>query len=453
MKILKPRYDLLLPIFPVFILISLASYFFYFPLLTKMANINWLCNLLLCFILFSSRRKLKLGNEQSLPLLKWLSFLFVIQLMLNLILWGSCHFFYNISKTESSLPSLDYLQFSLSAGLFPFGFMLLTALTLAYFTYTKNQSGTLATAYQTFFKNTDTDTVGIAVNTYMRSNIYFTWAFLLGMLAMQLIYLWSFWSGINMPFGLNLAMAFTCSGLIILTRQHYTVKTLQQLHHWKVPDWLLLALFSFFASIVYFLMSLIANFLVLHNPFLNQEFLPFNVKYLPEYQQLTVTFIGFGLSMVTGGIIAACSKGRSVFEIVSASFITNILCLLIIYGLKQIVKLTNFSILPLLINIVCMLTALAFLLSKKYVTYFMRATIPNADVKLRSTYHLVRSLPLITIGFITTFVAMNAYFLAIGSVLIVLPCVVVMLIAVLSLIITWILQMISERVRDRDGVK
>ena len=432
MKILKPRYDLVALFFPIFIGIALLAYFFYLPLLSHLAKINWLFNVLLLVIFITPRGKIKLGQQTKLSRLRWYGALFIVQLLLNTLLWGFTHFIYTLSATDNVAAPIDVLQFTLSSGLFPFGFLLLVTLMASYFTYVKKQPDIVENAFKLFFGNSPTDSVGVGVNSYIRLMSNFVLTFLLGMLCMHLIYFWFAWAGIKLPFGLKVDVILICCGLFIVARHQNTTKLLQQLLDWKISDWLVLVFFTVALSIAYFLFGLITTFLVPTNPYAELSFLTLNVHLLNDYLRLILTFMGYGFAIVAGGAIAACSISRSSREIIITALITNLLSWALIYLLEQAVRKAGFTFIPWCADIICILVASAFLLKKKNVTYFMRATLPNELTKQRSTVYLMRSLPQVITLFVTTYVTMGIYFLTVSTVLIVLPSLVLILIAFVS---------------------
>ncbi|MBA2654539.1 MAG: hypothetical protein H0U71_05685 [Gammaproteobacteria bacterium] len=419
MKIIKARYDLLFFFVVPFCLLTTLLYFFFFDELQNIAMSHWACLIILVCLLFTSKSKLHLG-EKIIPVnLKWLLSLFLCQLILNLALWS-------FAKVMGN--NFNAIHFSLSAGLFPWGFMLLFALTLGFFTYYKQQSGLLSTAYQPFFKNSHLDSIGVAVDSYMRSISFAVLVFSLAIMAVSFILLLqqSFHFTLVSGTSFNLMLA---SGLLFIICSHpLSIKFIHFLMYQKVPLAIILLGIVLSISLLYSLLSVII--LMLPTPS-TTEWQVGTPHSLPAHFKILLTFWWLGLSFVSGGYIAFISQNKSLRQIIIYSFLLNIVGWLFIWMMENISAVSN--LVPLVVAIICNVVVIALIADKRNLTYFLRATLPtNKPIKIRSSFRFIKIIPLATVTLLCAYFGMNVRPWSYLAVLCFLPPLIIILISLVN---------------------
>jgi hypothetical protein len=462
MKIIKPRFDLIFWFFPTFLIIAILTYNFSFATLMQVAKTNWLFDLIVLFLLCCPTKNFHFEAPRVLTPIQWPLSLFAVQLVLNLFFWGFLHFVYSQFVNSETPPLFNILQFSFGNGLFPFGFMMLVTATLGFFTYFKKNSGTVASAYVNFFGNNDFDSIGVTVNTYMRLLNFFVITFALSLCTIVLIYSIHLLTGIPFLRGLNLDVILVCCILILLSSNQELTKLLHQLMNLKIhplvvprlvrgiqtsggspgqaagrreererklPLLVIILGFSVVLSISYLVLGIIVSFFSKFNSYPDITFLVFDTQYINDYLRVIVTFAWLGFAVLAGAIIAGVSRSYSLRAIILMSLATNLASWVVIYLFEQFTVSNGMIIMAL-----CSLVILLFLMREKNVTYVMRATVPNAIIKSRSYFSLMKVLPIVLTSFVTSYATMGIFFLGLAAVLVLLPCLVMVLISFVGFI-------------------
>lgn len=432
MKILKPRFDLIALFFPILLFTSLLAFNRYFFLLIDLANLNWLFIILVAFsFCLPSSRVSAPAALQRKKKYNGIGLLFLIQFCLTALLWGSSKIMYGL-HAEATAPALfNFFNFSMKSGLFPLGFTLLIMTTGYYFS--KYQSGriTVAHSYEPLFKNTDTDAIGIVVNTYMRLLTYFWIVFSLGFLTVLVTYACHYLLTEQLPINLSFNTMLSCFLLVVLSYNKYCLRLLHLLARSKIPLWFIFALVILVVSALFIALLQITNiFIPSGKESITITTLQFNQQQINDYIQFIVTMIGFMFAVLAGALSIKIAEQNGLGQVAGWSLVASVTSLSVLYLLDKVFP-SNLMISGCLVAGSLLITTIT-LLQRKHITFIMRATLPNESIKPRSTFYLVQMLPLMVVSFLSSFIMSGFYFLSLATVIIVLPCIVFLLISVVA---------------------
>jgi hypothetical protein len=396
MKIIKPHYDLLLYFFIPFCLITTGLYFFRFQQIAEFASANWLFSLLLLIFFFLPFGSSKLGVTPYLKTNKWACYLLLSNLLMNLTVW-SVSKIVTLNLNNLAVQKMSLSDLSLAYGLFPWGFMCLSALTLGFFIYGQKKIGLLSSTYQPLFKNNHLDSVGIAVDSYMRSLPTCILVAVLSLMAYALVFLLSKYLQLDVVMGLRFQIIFTSSVLLFLIAQPSWNRFLHLASYHKVPTVIILLGFIGLLGLLSILLIVISNGLIAINPLLDSEFFAGNSNYQDQHILITITFFWYGLAALNSAYIALISQGRSIRQTILFSLITFCISLALIALLENGLK-GAYETLPLYLILICGSLITLIMTSKHYFTYFTRATLPSElPTKPRPTFRFLKIVPFIVV--------------------------------------------------------
>lgn len=405
MKIISGRYDLVFYLFfPCFLLTTLL-YWFFLNQLTQLALPNAILSAFLLVFVFFSKANTVLGRDQPSKIkLKWLISLFLSQLLVNTMLWSSTKIISFDVATQSYLFNFNLIELSTHNGLFPWGFAIFLALTLGYFTYHEEQLGLVSSACAPFFHNTYNDAIGVGINSYIRGVSLFTIILTLSLLSISMILLFDSLFHFSLITGINFQIIFVSTGLMLLATHPIFIKFIHQLMYRNIPTAIILVGFAVLISLLYPLLSMASNLLVKWNPLLD-VFSRSQSGHLENHYAILIEFWWLTLSTMNGAFIAYVSKNKTMRQVIIGSCLTFLLTLAMIKGLDFLqARLIAANRLPLVLMILCCTVSSFIILNRRYLTYFLRATLPtNEPLKTRSTFLLLKITPLTSLCFLAIF--------------------------------------------------
>lgn len=435
MKIIKARYDLVFFFFFPFCLIVTLLYVFFFQQIANFSGGNWLCSILILFLFFWPPSKGYSNLRSNLLDFKWILSLFLSQLLMNLTIWSFAKIL-SLDPSNTVNIKVNITSLSLTAGLFPWGFMILLAITLLYLIYKQKKLGLLSSAYEPLFHNTHLDSIGIAVDSYMRFISLLILILGLTLLAMAVIFLLHQWTGLPLITGLNFSIFFSSCLLLLIVSHQKTLKFLHHILYRNVPVALILISVGLLIGVLYLLFNLFGNLLIAINPLLDESFYQTSLRYKPENITIVITFCWYGLSALNAGYIAFISQDKTLRQLIVFSLVTFVLSLLITTWLDTFYEVANTNdTWPLITMIGCAIVIITLILNKHWSTYFLRATLPTGTpIKTRSNFRLLKIVPLAIVSFLCVYFGLGvtvwSFLLALGL----LPPVMVIYISFFSLI-------------------
>lgn len=429
MKIIKPRYDLLLYFYLPFSFLCSLIYWFFPDLLALLGYTHWLLLGSLLIFCFSKSSKIHLGHTPSRSFTAWLWLLFLSQGVINLLFWSFFRVLTFDLDTYTYQGQFSFLYFVFNVGFFPVGFYILCALTLGYFTYTKNKLGLLSSAFEPLFSNSHLDSIGIAVDTYMRSVTITAVVFIVTVTSLVGIILIHYFFAFPIMHGLKFGLVIIGTTFLILTRDKHWFSFLNYITHSRLSTTFLLLGFIVGLIIVYSILELLIKGLSVVNPILDLTILPYNNSITNKAIVLELWWLAFGI--ITGAFIAFISKGRTLRQVFAYSLITSLVGWGLIFILDTVFlkgklpTLTPFYI--------CALTCLVILVvttHKKYISNYLRATLPtDKSFKTRSTYLFLKTVPVTSSSLLCLYFATGTSVWGYITTLVLLPPIILVLLS------------------------
>jgi choline-glycine betaine transporter len=434
MKVLKPRFDLLLYIFiPVCVLANLL-YFLCFYQILNLANSNWLFSALLILFIILPKGRITFGKTPTPIKLSWFLGLFSCMLVVNLLTWSFTKII-SITPLSNLQVPVDLIRLSFATGLFPWGFTILFAVTLGFFTYHEDRIGLVSSLYTPLFHNTHLDSVGIAVDSYMRSISIGIVVLILAMLAYSsLMLLNKFW---HFPWntGLRVSVYLTSIGLVLIFSHQLFTKFLYKLRDYKVPIWIIFLVLVALIVVIYPLLSYLSVFISSFTPPANTSFPVTNPLFKANNIYIVVIFWWYSLSILAAAVMMYLSRNRTIRQFVLTTLVSFLITLAIIALLDKLNNYVGETYLPLGLMVVLSIVVIFIMLNNRYSTYFLRATLPsNHPIKKRATFNLLRILPIVIISAFIAYLAMGASLWSYFVVLVFLPPWMIISISYISLL-------------------
>lgn len=419
MKVIKGRFDLVKFFFLPFTLLSIFLFFYPPNWISFIYQIHWLflLGIIICLIRFG---KITLGQKNAHDVIwLWLLKLFLIQLLLNVFLWGITHFVnYDLPVSVPANTHIHLFKLVFNTGFFPWGITLLTAVILGYVVYSQNKPALFSSVYSPCFKNSQYDSVGIAVDSYMRLLCMMCMVFVIVFFSLAVLKLLSQSFNVNFNPGLYFSLVVLNTFLIFLVSNKFWNKAVR------------FAIFHLQPTVMIFLFALLISSIVLFQPFIvaamQQIRLPdqlmFSVNKDHWITDITIMLdcIGMIFAVLSGTLIAIISQGRSVRSIVWYSFLLNILSWVIILFFEFITE-NRMNLRGTWIILVCSLIYLQ-LLNRPAIYYLIRANLPTFEiVKPRSTLLFIRTLLSSSTFLFSLYIALGVYIFSFITVLSLLP--------------------------------
>lgn len=407
MKLLKARYDLVLYFFFPFSLLVTGLYFTNFDQLTLAAAPNGLFSSLLLLLLVLPKSKLTLGRAQKMTTPKWLLTLFLSQFLVILLSFTFANLI-GIDLSHQKSITFNFVLFSIINGLFPWGFMTLFAVTLGYFIYQKQKLGLVSSTFEPLYKNTYLDSIGVAVDSYMRLIPFFVLFITLSLLTLGCIFLLSQWIHLELANGLTFQVSLISCVLLLVVSNAASIKTIHQLASRKIPTVIILLTLVLILSVLFVLVNVIGNFLIRLNPLLDVSISAGNPELRVTHVVLLTTFFSYALSAINAAYIAYISQGRTIRAVVFFSGIGFLLSLGVTSWLANLLQ--DRVMLTYGIILVAGIFLTSILVNKSYMTYFFRATLPTDEpIKARSNFRFFKITPLAVVAFVSAYFGLNVY--------------------------------------------
>jgi BCCT, betaine/carnitine/choline family transporter len=406
MKQLEARYDLILFFLFPFCFITLLLYQFASNELTQIARCNWIFTIFLLALACLPKAARTLGDKTCTRIpFKWLSALFLSQLLLNLTIWSLTKLIQINVEVKQYYFNVDMIHLALLTGGFPWGFMILMTLTLGFFSYHQKARPLLSSTYKPFFNNSHTDSIGIAVDTYARFVSFAIIIYFLALLTISLILFFHQLFGFPFASGVKINVILVNCVLFLILSHPLWMKFIHFLVHQRVSAVLILVGFAVLLSVVYLCLSPLSDLFISMSPLFNVNHEEASLPCSQESILIFVTLTGLALSMIIAAYIAYISRDKTLRQIILYSFLAHLLSLGILEILQGLID-TASTLPPLLAMIVCSTVIPGIMLRKKNVTYFLRATLPtDAPIKIRSIYRFLRMVPLLIVSLVCVYMA------------------------------------------------
>lgn len=407
MKKIKGRFDLVYSFFLPFCVLVTLLYIFALPQLVQLFQVNWLLIVALIF-LFCLPIAGKSADKNKKTNSLWPLYLLLSQLLLNLTVWSFARLI-SIDPSNTLSMSINITTISLQGGLFPWGFMIFFALALHYVIYRKQKAGLVSSIYQPCFHNTHADSIGVAVDSYMRSVPFCLLTFFLVFFTLSLLFLlqrlWPF----DFALGLNFKMIFISCFYLLLISQPAWIKFIHELKYRQFPTIIIFFGISIVLALLFPLLNAMANGLVYLNPLLDISSTSINQLLTANHLQVLIVFFWFGLSALHAAFIAYICRAQTMRMIIISSFLCFFCSFCLILGLENTIEKTA-TWLPLLLMLACSLIHCVFILKKEWITYFLRATLPTDKIiKARPTFRLFKAAPLVIVALLCSYLGSGAY--------------------------------------------
>lgn len=421
MKIITGRYDLIKFIFIPFTLLSILLFFYPPNWIAGLHVINWffILGIVVCSIRMP---RLRLGNHTQPSYSVWVTRLFLLQFSLNLFLWGLQRFIaVDLPVYTPSSFSFHFFTYILYTAFFPWGVTTLTAIMLGYFIYQLQRVPLFSSVYTPCFKNDHHDSIGVAVDSYMRLLCLMSMIFVVIFFSLATLKLISGNINFVVTTGFYFSLVILSTLLIFLTSNKVWNK-LVRFGTFHLSPTVVIFLYAILLSLivigVQWLMSQLKLSLDLQEPVL---FLP-NLKHWEFDFVILIDFIGFALATLIGAWVATISQERKVVTLVMVSFIANLLAWLIIWLVQQTL-LRKIQLSATWVILICSLIFIQ-LLNKPAIFYLIRGEIPTKQtIKPRSPLIFVRTLLSSATLLYSLFLVLGVYIFSFICVLSLLPCV------------------------------
>lgn len=421
MKVIKGRYDLVYFFLLPFISLSIFL-FFYSPIwLSLTYNGHWVFLIFTLICLFHSG-KTSLG-ERGKPhfhnTLRWLLGLFSILLLLNLFFWGITKFVgYDFPVSVPKDLQMNVYKLVGQTGFFPWAFSTLMAIILGYGIYYQKKAPLFSSIFSPCFHNTHVDSVGIAVDSYMRLLCTMCMTFTATFMTLAMLTLLEKVFAFSLDKGFTFPIVLVNTMLIFLVSNRLWNKLIRYLtFHWH-PVFILFC-FAIFMSLFILVCSFAVFWLVGNISLPVQILFTVDISHFTTYATIMIVFFWIPFAVLAGAVIASISKGRTIRAIIGYSFTLNFISWVIIFLFDYWTK--NFMLRGVWVTLICSLL-ISLLLSKSTLSYLMRASLPTAtDIKPRSPHIFVRTILSSATLLISLYLALGVYALGFLGVAMLLP--------------------------------